>query len=55
MNDFTRGLQAGLKMAIVESNHLAKSPAFFADYEHWKVYKKAIKDYRKKLEELYEA
>ena len=55
MKDFTRGIQIGLQFAIELEKELAKSPAFFADYENWKAYKAGVEDYRDKIQELHDA
>lgn len=55
MNDFTRGMQFGLQMAVEEERNLQKSAAFFLSYEEYKGYKKGVLEYKKKLEELRDA
>lgn len=52
MNEFERGMQVGLQMAIDLEQELRKSPAFFLRYEDYKAYKEGILEYKAKLEEL---
>jgi len=52
MNEFRRGMQVGLQMAVEASEYLEKSPAFFVSIKEWEAYKMGVEDYKKRLEEV---
>jgi len=52
MNDYQRGMQFGLHLAIETHRELAKSMAHFVTIDEWKGYKSGVEDYRDKLKVL---
>ena len=55
MDDFQRGMQAALQLAVEVEKELAKSMAHFVTVKEWSAYKRGVEDYKKKLEDLRDA
>ena len=55
MNDFDRGIQFGLMLAIeIEQEPYDKCELFFKSPRCWRAYKSGVLDYRDKIQELYD-
>ena len=55
MNDFSRGMEVGLQLAVDSSEELKLSMEHFSTADEFKAYCKGVEDYKKKLEEVRDA
>ena len=55
MNDFERGMQVGLQMAVELEMQMRKSMAHFVTVEEWKGYKNGVLSYKARIEQLIDA